>query len=173
MSKKALLIIGISVAIIVAGAVWVWRQGGENILTASETTLTATCPDFGATRIAVGERELTVALAETAEEHAKGLSHCVDIPADSGMYFTFAEPTQTSFWMKNMRMPLDIIWVAGGQVVGVEHDVQPPIGTVADFDLTQYPSPRAIDAVLELPAGKAQEYGVTQGMKIESALYLK
>lgn len=43
-----------------------------------------------------------------------------------GMLFTFKESARHAFWMKNMRFPIDIIWIdSGRRVVDVTVGAQP------------------------------------------------
>jgi len=48
------------------------------------------------------------------------------LDSDKGMLFIFHKEGEYSFWMKNMLIPLDIIWIdKNKKVVWVEENVQP------------------------------------------------
>ena len=64
--------------------------------------------------------------------------------------------------MKDMLIPIDIIWIADGEVVGVEETVQPEPNT-PENQLKLYYPPQPITAVLELPAGSADKYNIKTG----------
>jgi uncharacterized membrane protein (UPF0127 family) len=63
-------------------------------------------------------------LADTTQKRAMGLMFRESLPANHGMLFTFLEEQEWSFWMKNTRMPLDIIWInKGKKIVHIERNV--------------------------------------------------
>ena len=78
-------------------------------------------------------------LADTAEKRARGLMFRESLPKDRGMLFTFSEPQQWTFWMKNTRISLDIIWMdAKKKIVHVERNV--PTCSRTDDGCPQYQS---------------------------------
>jgi uncharacterized membrane protein (UPF0127 family) len=127
------------------------------------------CRDFSQALLEVGEKTVTVALATTPAERARGLAGCTEIPAASGMYFVFAQAKETTFWMKDMLIPLDIVWLADQAVIGIEKNVPPPAqpdGGPREDELPQYHSPGAVDAVLELSAGEAERLHIDASMPV-------
>src|SRR5262245_34784886 len=56
-----------------------------------------------------GER-FTVELATTPQEQQLGWMFREQMDADHGMLFIFPSATTRSFWMKNTRIPLDIMY---------------------------------------------------------------
>src|SRR5689334_17421350 len=93
-------------------------------------------------------------IADTTEKRAKGLMYRDSLANNRGMLFTFAEPQLWTFWMKNTRIPLDIIWMDGKKrVVHIERNV--PTCSRTDDGCPQYqPNDNAV-YVLELAAGVA------------------
>ena len=68
---------------------------------------------------------LYVDVADTAEEHQKGLKGVETLPEDDGMAFVFDEQSDSTFWMKDTLVPLSIAFVNNtGRVIGVR-DMQP------------------------------------------------
>lgn len=61
--------------------------------------------------ISIGTKQYKVKLAETEEQHIKGLQDVTELPEDEGMLFIFNEPDEISFWMKDTKIPLDIIFI--------------------------------------------------------------
>jgi hypothetical protein len=108
-------------------------------------------------------------LADTAEERARGLMFRPSLEKNRGMLFTFAEPQQWSFWMKNTRIPLDIIWMDGRRkIVHVERRV--PICNRTDDGCPQYqPNENAL-YVLELAAGSAEALKLERGASLRFQL---
>ena len=68
---------------------------------------------------------LYVDVAETAQEHRRGLMGVDSLPEDEGMAFVFDEPSDTTFWMKDTLIPLSIAFVDDtGRVIAVR-DMEP------------------------------------------------
>lgn len=124
------------------------------------------CANFNEATLQAPSQIITIALANTREKQSKGLGGCTYVPEDSGMYFLFDEQDIRRFWMKDMIIPIDIIWLIDGRVVGIEKNVPNfPLDT-PDEELPRYTSSVPVDAVLEVGAGKAEEYGIKEGSEI-------
>jgi uncharacterized membrane protein (UPF0127 family) len=163
MKGKVILLVLAGAAIIAALAIATWRRPAPTTV-ADEKIVSFLCPDFTQAFLRVGGETLSVAIAATAEERAKGLSGCNNVPAGSGMYFTFAEPVEAKFWMKGMFIPIDIVWIRDGRVLGVNKNVPAPPAAgpgSRDDELPLYTAPGLIDAVLELPAGEADRLRIS------------
>jgi hypothetical protein len=123
----------------------------------------------GANRTLSGYRQVNVTLnnvtiladiAETGEQVNKGLSVRDTLDEHEGMIFVFKTPYPHSFWMKNMKFPIDIIWINEyHEVVHVEHSLDP---CTNDFFCPSYRPERNSLYVLETVAGFAQKYNVTE-----------
>lgn len=99
-------------------------------------------------------------LAVTAGEMSSGLMFRPSLPDRRGMLFLFEQPRQPSFWMKNMLIPLDLVFLDGtGAVVDVIADVQP----CAADPCPNYPPSSPCQAVLEINAGGAAAHGIEIG----------
>lgn len=107
----------------------------------------------------VGAATVSVEFARDPDAWARGLSGRDTLPEESGMLFIFPAQEERTFWMKDTRIPLDLVWIRGGTVVGVTAHVPPEPG-VANVLLRRYPSPGSVDRVLEVNAGWAAEHGV-------------
>ncbi|MCC6290679.1 DUF192 domain-containing protein [Candidatus Nomurabacteria bacterium] len=71
-------------------------------------------------------KKIDLELAQTPEEMTRGLSGREGLPEDSGMLFVYPEDTVPAFWMKDMRFPIDIIWLdKNWMVVGIEKNLLP------------------------------------------------
>ena len=82
------------------------------------------------------------------------------MPADHGMLFIFDDDAPRSFWMKNTRIPLDMLFFdAERRLVSVQHNVPP---CTAD-PCPPYSSGAPARYVLELNGGKARALGVSPG----------
>jgi len=104
-----------------------------------------------------GGQEVIAELALTDEERQRGLMFREGIQEDQAMLFVFEEEGIHSFWMKNMRFPIDILWLdKEKRVVHIEPDVPP----CPRDPCPSYASPRAAHYVLELQSGWAQRHGL-------------
>lgn len=109
---------------------------------------------------------LRVELAITAEERAAGLSNRDALPADAGMLFVFGVLRTPRFWMKDTRIPLDMIWIGEDKrIAAIDADVQPEPG-VADADLRRYGPDVLVAYGLELNAGTAARLGLRPGVQL-------
>lgn len=133
--------------------------------TTSPETKASACRPFDEATVKLGDTTLAVAVADTHEERIKGLSGCPQVPEGTGMYFVYSEAEQVRYWMKDMVVPIDIVWVAKGRVVGVVS--QAPVPTPGTSPLPIYTAPVPVDGVLEIMAGAAKNYNVTVGTTVE------
>lgn len=108
------------------------------------------------TTMAVGSKQYTVEIAATDSARERGLMRRDSMPENWGMIFVFKEPQMQSFWMKNTRIPLDIIYLdADGKVVSV-HQMKP-------FDESPVNSKGPAKYAIELNVGQAALAGVKEG----------
>ncbi len=67
--------------------------------------------------VKIGKRLYRLEVAADRESAEKGLMDRDSMPADHGMLFVSPAETTQHFWMKNTRIPLDIIFItATGEV---------------------------------------------------------
>lgn len=87
-------------------------------------------------------------------ERAQGLALKKIIAADYAMLFPFDKAGEQIFWMKDMLIAIDIVWLLDNKIVFIEHNVPPPSPLVKN--LPTYGSGYLADAVLEFKEGTAQ-----------------
>ncbi len=119
-------------------------------------------------QITVGSTKVNVIVADTQEKRNKGLSGRENMASDSGMLFIFDKPDIHPFWMKEMKFPLDFIWIRDHKIVDITENVpNPPPGT-KDVDLKIYQSKEPVDQALEVNGGFVGVHGIKIGDKIET-----
>ena len=97
--------------------------------------------------------EFALEIAETVEEKRLGYMFRETVGPTDGMLFLYDEPAHHSFWMKNCRVALDLIFLDGSfRVVDISAD-QPPCP--AEGDCPSILPARASQFVLEVAAGTA------------------
>jgi uncharacterized protein len=117
-------------------------------------------------KISINGTELSVRIAEHVLAQKKGLGgYTEESLQEDGMLFVFSDDEVRTFWMKGMKMDLDILWIRDGKIVAIDRTVQAPYSR-ADEPERATSSPLLVDMVLELPAGKAEEYGLLEGMRV-------
>jgi uncharacterized membrane protein (UPF0127 family) len=113
-----------------------------------------------------GGTRIKAEIVDTPEERAQGLMYSDKVEENEGMLFIFEGLGFYSFWMKNMEIPIDIIWLSPeGKIVYIAAQAPPctkePCPSYQPFQKAQY--------VLELAAGKAER----ENLKIGSALKIE
>lgn len=112
----------------------------------------------------IGRSMVRLTRAETAAEQQQGLSGVKRLGRDEGMVFTLAQPTQISFWNKATLLDLDLLWVRGNRVIGIDQlPNEPEHGRIIRR------SPGLVDQVIELPLGWSTEHGIAVGDHFEEA----
>ena len=105
-------------------------------------------------------------LADTPLKRAEGLMYREHLADDGGMLFTFSQAEAWVFWMKNTKIPLDLIWInEKKQIIHMEQRV--PICTRTDDSCPQYRPNEGALYVLELAAGRAEKLKLQRGSKLQ------
>lgn len=137
-------------------------SGQEEIL---DSNVTSALLPSNKININVNGVNLAADLAMSADEQAKGLSIKDNLRPDEGMLFPYDSPRILSFWMKDMKFPIDILWLnANKEVVHIEENLQPcsqflPCPSYTPDVQAQY--------VLETVAGFSSANGVIEGTPVE------
>ncbi len=123
-------------------------------------------------RAIVNGFELTTDLAITADQKAEGLAVKDHLKENEGMLFVSEQSSRQSFWMKDMKFPIDIIWLdSNGTVVHIEHTLQPCISVLNPAASIQscpiYTPDKDSQYVLETIAGFSQKHNVKIGTHID------
>lgn len=106
-------------------------------------------------------KRYTVEIADDPAERARGLMFRDAMDADRGMLFIHDREEPQAYWMKNTRIPLDILYFDGSRkLVSIQRDV--PACTLGNR-CPSYPSEGPARYVLELNAGEAARLGLRAG----------
>ena len=93
--------------------------------------------------------------AERPSERRRGLMFVDDMPENQGMLFIYPEPSVASFWMKNTKIPLDLIFLnSTGKVVYIHHNAKP-------MDETIISGGENIQYVAEINGGLSEKIGIS------------
>lgn len=98
-----------------------------------------------------------VKVADTPSKRAKGLMHIDHMPKDQGMLFVYPEPTDVSFWMKNTKIPLDMLFLnSAGRVEYIHSNAKPQDRTIINGG-------KDIQYVVEINGGLSEKLGISIG----------
>jgi len=145
MNKYSLLVI--VVFILSAGVLWFLQLKVEKV-----------------TLLLNNQQTIDVTVAKTARQLYKGLGQKKEITND-GMLFVFGTSQKHGIVMRDMQFNLDIVWIDKGIVVDIASNVQIE-PDVKERDLKKYFPRLPANLVLELPEGKAKEFGIDIGSTV-------
>lgn len=113
--------------------------------------------------VTVGRTKVRVSVAANDRSRERGLSGKKGLAADEGMLFVFDHKDTYAFWMKDMKFPIDILWITDGAIADLSTDVPVPVrGERLPFFYPKVP----VDKVLEVRAGFAKAHGLKVGMPV-------
>ena len=114
---------------------------------------------------AKGPAQFTVELAVTWPQQERGLMFRKALAPNEGMLFDFGKEQETSFWMKNTLIPLDMLFIkANGTIARIAANAKP-------LSEDSIPSYEPVRAVLEIAGGRAAQLGIKPGDKARSAIF--
>jgi len=122
-------------------------------------------PDLLVIETANGPVQFTVELAETQEARTRGMMHRDSMDPDTGMLFDFEVEQVISIWMRNTRIPLDIVFVrADGTIAKI-------VANAVPYSLRPMYSDYPVISVLEIAGGRSAELGVEPGDLVRHAWF--
>ena len=114
-------------------------------------------------RAKIAGRIINLEVTRTIPEQSKGLMFRSTLPDDRGMLFNFDPAQAIAFWMKNVPVPLDMVFIYQGKVVAIAPNAAP----CKVIPCAVYPStPVVTDQVIELRSGLAKEMGLKLGDRV-------
>lgn len=117
----------------------------------------------GYTQVSVRDLKIDAKIVSKASDRKKGLSDIDSLPLSQGMLFVFENVGTYSFWMKDMKFAIDIIWLdENKKIVSIANYAYPEPGK-KDDELTLYSPGSGAKYVLEINAGLATLNGLQIG----------
>jgi len=104
---------------------------------------------------------LDIEIAESGYEQETGLMHRSEMEMNQGMLFIYEdERPRPNFYMKNTKIPLDLIYInANKQVVEIKKNAKP-------LDETPIGAEKPAQYVLEVNAGFADKYDINTDLYV-------
>jgi len=92
----------------------------------------------------------------------RGLSGRAELCRDCGLLFNFSGSAEREFVMRDMRFPLDIIFINGGQIINIAANLEPEGNNPQHI----YRSTGPVNQVLEVNSGSAERLGFKIGDRV-------
>lgn len=100
------------------------------------------------------------------EDMIRGMMYRDSLAPDRGMLFIHGEPGQYTYWMYQVKIPLDIIWLDADKRI-VEMSPHTPPCTTRASECPHYGGKAKALYVLELAAGSIDRHGLRLGSQLE------
>ncbi|MDD5341084.1 MAG: DUF192 domain-containing protein [Patescibacteria group bacterium] len=101
-------------------------------------------------------------VADSPEEQALGLSGKKNLGDNSGLLFVYSDSRYRTFWMKDMKFPIDIIWINDNKIVYIEKNAPVP----ADPENPAIFTKGEVNRVLEVKAGWTDKNNIQVGDEV-------
>ena len=108
----------------------------------------------------LGSKTYTLEVANDDESRTRGLMRRDSMPQDHGMIFVFAQPQKRGFWMRNTRIPLDIVYITTDGKVDSVKQMQPYVEKTVS-------SEGEVKWAVELNQGQGAVAGIKAGDVVE------
>jgi uncharacterized membrane protein (UPF0127 family) len=115
--------------------------------------------------VELGGQRFEVEVADDDAERARGLMFREEMAADHGMLFIHESQEPLAYWMKNTKIPLDILYFDSDRKLVSQRRDTPPC-SLGD-GCPPYPSNVPARYVLELNAGEAARLGLKDGAELK------
>lgn len=111
------------------------------------------------TQVTIGSGVFHARLADTDLTREKGLSGVEKMAPNDALLMVYDTENTWGIWMKDMKIPLDIVWLdAEKKVVYIVMNASPDLGTSKTFTPTN-----PAKYVLEVPSGAVKTSGIKVG----------
>jgi len=153
MIKKVLISLLAVIVFIVALGVFIQKTSFNSALNNQEIPITPS--------VTINDKVISVEVVKEPKDREKGLSGRESLGEYKGMLFVFdSSEKPPSFWMKDMLISLDIIWIRDGKIVRIDKAVPAP---APDTKLKLYSPGQSIDYVLEVNSGLSEANSIIVG----------
>lgn len=126
----------------------------------ADTVVTRKLPKI---RAVLNGESFDLEVAVSLEDQLRGLMYRDSLGEKSGMLFNFNPPRAVNFWMKNCRIPLDMVFIRAGTVANVVDSATP----CPRDPCPVYASVYSVDTVIELPGGSVKKYVIQPGDHVQ------
>lgn len=152
----AILVVMLFIGIVIALTTFDYLHGG-----AVRSDAYSKLQPIGIKKATLGSSNITLFIADTDDERTNGLSGITDMAPHEGVLFQFDVAGQKVFWMKDMKFPLDFVYVNNNQVVELKENMLPSSypNTITNF--------QPANIIIELNAGQIKQRNIKVGDVLE------
>lgn len=144
---KALLIVILAILIVFFLISWPTNKSGEIF-------------------IEINNIKIKTEVVSTVPSQRQGLSNRQNLDENAGMLFVFPDYKIRTFWMKDMKFSIDIIWILNNKIIDITKNAPMPSGeTIPTFESTE-----SINYVLEVNAGFSEKNSIKIGDMVKFSL---
>lgn len=118
---------------------------------------------FSKNTIVINGQKIKVEIIKSGNKTKNGLEIKKALAANSGKLFLFQKKGDYAFNTKDLKFPIDLVFISGNQVIGVIKNLRLPDGN--DYAPEYFPS-EPIDKALSLKSGEAEKFGIKRGITI-------
>jgi uncharacterized membrane protein (UPF0127 family) len=111
-----------------------------------------------------GTYNLNMLVADTDSERQQGLMNVTSLPQNEGMLFEFTDsPSVRTFWMKDTKIPLDMIFLDQNKtVVYIQHSATPCSVDPCTIYSSEFPA----EYVIEVNGGWSNTHNLVPGNSV-------
>ncbi len=124
-----------------------------------------TAQDYAQADVKFSDFSIHTTIPVTPARQAQGLAGRTGLSDSQGMLWLYQTAKIPAFWMKDMVIPIDILWIRDGRIVEITADIPPPATPEAQLPI--YKPRQVTDSVLEVRAGFATAHGLQVGDVVE------
>ncbi len=117
------------------------------------------------TPIAIGQHQFIAEIADTPQAMQQGMMYRPSIKDNQAMLFIFSKPQPMTFWMKNMQIPLDMLFF---DKAGVLQEIKTDVPACQADPCPTYPAQNDNNQIVaEIKVGQAKKLGLTVGDRLQ------
>lgn len=98
-------------------------------------------------------------VAKTSRQQEIGLMFRQHLAENRGMLFPVSPPQSIDLWMKQTRIPLDVLYIRNGKIVKIDQNLPPCVTDRCEV----YTSGVDVDSVIEIAGGTAEKLHLKVG----------
>ncbi|HLL61309.1 MAG TPA: DUF192 domain-containing protein [Candidatus Nitrosocosmicus sp.] len=118
-------------------------------------------PSYQQKKVKINNHIFTVYIADNDEKREQGLSYIKKLPENQGMLFIYNRPDYYQFWMKDMIISLDFIYLNNKTVVDLQENISPKTYPKS------FTSKKPANNIIEVSAGDIKKYSIKIGDQIQ------
>jgi len=120
--------------------------------------------DYKVGKACINSNCFAIEFAENDFQIRKGLMFRESLADDNGMLFVFDKEAIYPFWMKNTKIPLDIIWInKNKKIIFISENTQP----CKNINCPQVNPQKDAKYVLEINSGLCQKFNIKIGNEVK------